>query len=311
MSWKDTNNGKTDVELYDQFIEKFNQDETIAKVMEDEYEGEDKPLILEQIASNLSQIAAVFDDSDPEAKDICVQRFRAMRSRHVLDKALRPVCKSTDEDLEKAEVRPFCLYSIDASKLYKEDLADLPDSPFKFARLAIEHEMDCGFEDDSDDEEWEDDDDDEELEDEEDEIDTEELKKELEAAEKEESESKGKGKACDSKGGDCCCPENKDCEDDEEEDFELPFEEDECKALEVSEGFKLLKDHETKLREALEKETGVSIDKFKCFTFPGRHYIVAWLEGLGIFGLRISELYEIEEEDEDEEGKPSTSKAEA
>ncbi|KAJ1679160.1 hypothetical protein EV182_002608 [Spiromyces aspiralis] len=301
MSWKDINSGKTDMELYKEFHENFMKDEVISSVLEDKYTGEDKPLILEQIGVNLSQVGLVFDHEDhPE---LCAERFHAMRARQVLDKALRPLCKATDKDLEDFEVRPFCLYSIDAAKVYKQELNKLPESSVEFARLAIEHEMDCSYEDDTDYDDVEEDSESEEELENDDNMPTQTLNEEAEA-----DKSKGKASA---NGKDVREEENKDqdtsSDEDEEdsddadyEDLELPFEESECEVVNAAEVVKNLKVHEATLVEALTKETGVSIDEFKCYKFPGRYYIVTWLEGLGIFGLRLSELFELDEEGEKE-----------
>ena len=302
MSWKDVNNGKTDIELYKAFHEHFSKDTTISSVLEDTYGGDDKPLILEQIGVNLSQVGMIFDEDDEDATELCAKRFHAMRARQVLDKVIRPLCKATDENLENTEVRPFCLYSIDAAEVYKQDLSYLPNNAVQFARLAIEHEMDCAYEDSEDGDEEDDDDD---YSDEED-IDAEELK-DIENEQLKDGDNitfpMGKGKSKDTVE-EVDVEEEKE-EEDEAAEFELPFEESECSIIDTVETLKQLKDHESKIREALEKETGISIDKFKSYAFPGRHYVVAWLEGVGMFGLRISELFEMDEDEDNEQAKSS------
>ncbi|KAJ2760706.1 hypothetical protein H4S06_001590, partial [Coemansia sp. BCRC 34490] len=95
-------------------------------------------------------------------------------------------------------------------------------------------------------------------------------------------------------------------------DEELPFDESEVSVNAASDGLKLLGEHKDKVVAMLEKTTGLSIDSFKSYHFPGRHYIVAWVGDFAVYGIRISypmliddsdaeDASDDEDEDEDED----------
>ncbi|KAJ1953474.1 hypothetical protein GGI12_006004, partial [Dipsacomyces acuminosporus] len=297
----------------------------------------------EKIAADLSPVGMVFD---PDHKDLAVARHRAMLIRANIDPELRELCKSLDQtikyDLSEEDkamiaeqgiqdedieddiyIRPFSLYSVDLKHLYEKDLSALPDSPIDFAKLALEHEMDCSYEDsdDENDDEWEDEEDDDEGEeddwkgeegsgDDEDDDDKEEGSKE-DAAEELATSKKGKGKAAAEEEedehvhGEHCNHDHDHDHDVFDLDAELPFDEDEVTIHDAHHGLDLLKERKDEIAAQLEKISGAKIDSFKTYHFPGRHYIVGWLEGFGIFGVRISYPMiindESDEEEEDEE----------
>ncbi|KAJ1847132.1 hypothetical protein LPJ70_001698 [Coemansia sp. RSA 2708] len=322
--------GKTDLQRYDEFLAVLKQDGVIEKVVEDTYDGEFNGVIQEQIAADLSPLGMTYDYDN---KELSALRHRAMLIRHGIDGQFRSLCKEldgkvkydlTEEDLAAIKeleleddeveddiiVRPFCLYEFDIKHVYDKDLTDLPEKPTDFAKLALEHEMDVQYEDSDDEEEdWEDEDEDEEDED---------------------TDAKGKGKAAavDSDGdedlegegdeeddhvhGEGCCHGHGDAVDLDES---LPFDEADVTVSAADSGLALLKDRRAEIVEALEKISGSKIDTFKTFHFPGRHYVVGWLKDFGIFGVRISYPMlvndsddEDEEEDEDEEVAGSSSK---
>ncbi|KAJ1931260.1 hypothetical protein FBU59_006775, partial [Linderina macrospora] len=316
MSYKNITFDKSDEELYREFIAHMMQEDVIAAAIEGEYEGEFKDLINEKLAADLSPIGHIFGDND----SLSATRHRAMVIRSKIDPEIRALCKDldgkikydlseedkaaieeegvADEDIEdEIYVRPFCMYDVDIKHLYKRDLTALPKEGPEFVKLALNHEMDCLYEDsDEEDEEWEDEEDDEDDEDEEDdeeeaEIDEAELKALAEAV------GKGKGKAAAEEaeeeehdhdeehehGEDCGC-----AHDVIDLNEELPFDEDEVEMADAEKGLQLLKEHRSAVVAELEKIAGASIDTFKTFHIPGRHYVVGWLEGFGIFGIRIS-----------------------
>ncbi|KAI8324784.1 hypothetical protein GQ54DRAFT_47533 [Martensiomyces pterosporus] len=339
MSYKQSTNasGKTDEQLYEEFIEYMFKDGVIEAALEPTYDGEYRGVLQEKIAADLSPVGMVFD---PDHKELSVARHRAMVIRASIDPEIRQVCKDLDEkikyDLSEEEkaliaeqgiededieddifIRPFCLYSVDLKNLYEKDLSALPENPMEFAKLALEHEMDCNYEDseDEDDEDWEDEEGGEEDE-EVDEDDAAELIKELAES------AKGKGKAA---------VEEAEAEEEEEEhehvhgehcnhdhdhdhdivdlDAELPFDEDEVTVHDADHGLKLLKEHRDKIVSQLEKISGSKIDSFKTYHFPGRHYVVGWLENFGIFGVRISYPMLINDESDDEEDEEAEAEA--
>ncbi|KAJ2557514.1 hypothetical protein EV175_001307, partial [Coemansia sp. RSA 1933] len=171
--------GKTDEQRYDEFMKYLLTDGVIEKALESEdYDGEYPGLIQEKIAADMTTVGLAYD---PEDKKAAIERHRAMAIRNSIDAEVRGLCKSLDdtityelseEDLEaikeneleddeiedKIFLRPFCLYQLDIKHLYKKELAALPEDPVVFAKMALEHEMDCTYED-SEDEDWNDEDD--------------------------------------------------------------------------------------------------------------------------------------------------------
>ncbi|KAJ2616083.1 hypothetical protein H4S08_000958 [Coemansia sp. RSA 1365] len=334
--------GKTDLQRYDEFMSYMLKDGVLENALDEDYEGDYNGIIQERIAADFSPLSITFGD---ENKDLLVARHRAMLIRNGVDSDLRVMCRGLDSQikydlseqdiesikaLELAEdeiedevyLRPFCLYEVDIKNAYKKDLSALPDNAAEFAKLALDHEMDCQYEDsdDDDDEDWEEGEDEEEDDDEEEEEDDDE--------EGASSKGKGKGAAVDNEWEDVdeqdeekehvhganCCHGHDDVTDLDEG---LPFDESEVSVSAADVGLALLKDHKTEVVELLEKIAGAKIDSFKSYHFPGRHYVVAWLKDFGIFGIRISypmlindtddELDSEDESDEDEAGA-STSK---
>ncbi|KAJ2706470.1 hypothetical protein FB645_001615 [Coemansia sp. IMI 203386] len=322
--------GQTDEQRYDEFMAYMQEEGVIERALEEDYDGKYKGVIQEKIAADLSVIGLVFDDQ--ESKDLTVSRHRAMLIRNAINDEVRTMCTQldnsikydlSDEDKAKIKelelkddeieddifVRPFCLYEVDVAKMYKKDIGSLPEDPKVFAKLALEHEMDCVYEhsdddDDEDDEDWEDDEDDDEDEDDEEEEDDDEEEEAADAA----SSSKGKGKAAA-------------VEDDEEEEEEehvhgencdhshgefdldetdLPFEDHEVTVSDAETGLSLLKDHRAEIVALLEKIAGTKVDSFKSYHFPGRYYVVAWLKGFGIYGIRISYPMIVDDSDDED-----------
>ncbi|KAJ2745028.1 hypothetical protein GGI20_002476 [Coemansia sp. BCRC 34301] len=329
--------GKTDEQRYDEFVAYLFEEGNVEKALEEDYDGEYKGLIQEKIAADLSPVGTVFDS---DHKDITVARHRAMLIRAGIDAEARKLCKDLDEkikfDLSEDDlksirelelkddeiedeifVRPFALYQVDMKHLYGRDLEALPESAVDFAKMALEHEMDCAYEDSEDDGDWNDDDENEDDDDDEDGDDDE---------EEEETDSKGKGKGKGKSADTEAMDEDSDEEDDEDyEDEEehvhgegcchgpghpafgleddLPFPDDKVTVGSANVGLDLLKDHKAEVIAMLEKTTGAKIESFKDYHFPGRHYIVAWLKDFGVFGVRISYpmlVNDSDEEDEDE-----------
>ncbi|OMJ27307.1 hypothetical protein AYI69_g3260 [Smittium culicis] len=210
-----------------------------------------------------------------------------------------------DEEMNKAALlRPFCLYSIDAEHLYEQKLDSLPTDPVVFAKLAFEHEMDCAYEDDEDDEfdeEWKD------LKDEEDD----DISEDEQIEEGDEEVAKLGSKIAESEKDPKTIKEEEFAEDDQEGDddyedtddieMEFPFDESEIKIKDAKEGFELLGKSKDQIISMLQELTGVSVDSFKYYSLPGRHYIVCWVETLGIFGVRLCEPYTAVDEDSDDE----------
>ncbi|KAJ2651873.1 hypothetical protein IWW40_001421 [Coemansia sp. RSA 1250] len=318
--------GKTDVDRYDEFIECLKQDGVIEKVLEGDYEGEYDGVIQEQIAADLSPLGMTYDY---ENKELSAERFRAMLIRKAVDAQIRPLCKELDSkikyDLSEQDlaaikeleldddevedeiiVRPFCLYEFDIKNVYNKELSDLPEKPADFAQLALEHEMDCQYEDsDEEDEDWEDDEDEDEDEDEEDEEEDEEEEEDKD----EEADTKGKGKAVAADdedneeeehvhGENCCHDHDGDMVNLKEE---LPFDEADVTMHSADSGLALLKEHKDEVVAVLEKIAGNKIDTFKTYHFPGRHYVVAWLQNFGIFGIRISYPMLINDSDDEDD----------
>ncbi|KAJ1890872.1 hypothetical protein LPJ66_007239 [Kickxella alabastrina] len=181
--------GKTDEQRYDEFISYMFEEGVIEKALENDYDGEYQGLIQEKIAADLSPIGMVYD---PEDKELSAARHRAMLVRAGIDGEVRELCKSLDDnikydlseedlatikELELTEeeiedniiVRPFCLYEVDISHMYKKEFKDLPENAVDFAKITLEHEMDCAYEDSEDegDDDWEDEDNEDEDDDEE------------------------------------------------------------------------------------------------------------------------------------------------
>ncbi|KAJ2719981.1 hypothetical protein GGI07_004891 [Coemansia sp. Benny D115] len=313
--------GKTDEQRYEEFITYMFQDGVIEKALEDDYDGEYNGLIQEKIAADLSPLGMVFD---PDNKELSVARHRAMMIRNAINGEVHELCKNLDnnikydlseEDLAKIKeleltsdevedeiiVRPFCLYEVDINKMYKKNLSDLPESAVEFAKLALNHEMDCAYEESEDEDEADDEEDDDD----------------------EESSSKGKGAAG--------AEEDNDEDEEEEEhvhgehcnhghdgfdldDEDFPFEDEEVTTGSAETGLSLLKDHKAEVTSLLEKITGAKVDSFKTYSIPGRHYVVAWLKDFGIYGIRISypmmmeDDDEFDEEEDDDEEAGSSSK---
>ncbi|KAJ2541267.1 hypothetical protein EV175_006157, partial [Coemansia sp. RSA 1933] len=165
-----------------------------------------------------------------------------------------------------------------------------------------------------DDEDSEDDDEDSEDDDEDSEDDDEDSEDDdVEEEDEDTVDSKGKGKAV--------AEDDKEEDEEEEEDDEehvhgencshghdivdlddaLPFDEDEVSVNPATDGLKLLGEHKDKIVEMLEKVTGLKIDSFKSYHFPGRHYVVAWVGDFAIYGLRISYPMLINDSDDDDE----------
>ncbi|KAJ2006731.1 hypothetical protein GGI04_001781 [Coemansia thaxteri] len=282
--------GKTDEQRYDEFVEYLFKDGVVEQALDTDYDGEYKGLIQEKIAADLSPVGGVFDS---DHKDITVARHRAMLIRAGVDPEARSLCKSLDgqikfdlseEDLkaiaelelkddeieDEIFVRPFSLYAVDTKHLYGRELEALPESAVEFAKMALEHEMDCAYEDSEDDGDWENEDDDEED---------------------------------DHEGhihGDGCCSGDANVFN---MDDDLPFSEDKVSVNDAETGLALLKDRKAEVVAMLEKITGSKVDSFKSYHFPGRHYIVTWLKDFGVFGVRVSyPMLVNDSDDEDEDG---------
>ncbi|KAJ2082943.1 hypothetical protein H4R24_001213 [Coemansia sp. RSA 988] len=330
---------KSDLQRYDEFMAYMFKDGVVESALDEDYEGDYNGVIQERIAADFSPLSITFGD---ESKDLLVARHRAMLIRHGIDADLRVMCRGLDSQikydlseqdiesikaLELAEdeiedevyLRPFCLYEVDIKNAYKKDLSALPEDAAVFAKLALDHEMDCQYEDsDDDDDDWEEGEDDEEEEEEEEDEDD-----DKEAV----ADGKGKGAAADNEWEDVdeeveekehvhganCCHGHDDVNDLDEG---LPFDESETSVSSADVGLALLKGHKTEVVELLEKIAGAKIDSFKAYHFPGRYYVVAWLKDFGIFGIRISYPMlindtddEIDSEDESEdEASASASK---
>ncbi|KAJ2696952.1 hypothetical protein H4218_004262 [Coemansia sp. IMI 209128] len=331
--------GKTDEQRYDEFITYLFEEGNVEKALEDDYDGEYNVLIQEKIAADLSPVGTVFD---AEHRDITVARHRAMLIRAGIDAEARKVCKDLDEkikyDLSEEDlksirelelqddevedeifVRPFALYQVDIKHLYGRELEALPESATDFAKMALEHEMDCAYEDSEDDGDWENEDEDED-DDEEDEDDDEE----------DEDEGKGKGKAAEA--AEAMDEDSEDDEDDEDYEEEhvhgegcchgpghpafgleedLPFADEDVTINSADVGLDLLKDYKSEVVAMLEKITGSKIDSFKCYHFPGRHYVVTWLKDFGMFGVRISYPMLVNDSDDEEEEDEDESESES
>ncbi|KAJ2398829.1 hypothetical protein GGI23_003010 [Coemansia sp. RSA 2559] len=321
--------GKTDEQRYDEFMKYLLKDGVVEKVLEsDDYDGEYPGLIQEKIAADVTTVGLAYD---PEDKKAAIERHRAMIIRNGIDAEIRGLCKSLDgtityelseddlkaikeHELEEDEIedkvflRPFCLYQLDIKHMYNRELTALPEDPVVFAKMALEHEMDCTYED-SEDEDWADDDSEDDSEDEDSELDEEE---EEEEEEEDAADSKGKGK-----GKAAVAADDEEEEEEEEEhvhgencsheheiaglDDALPFDENEVSINPASDGLKLLGEHKEKIVGILEKVTGLKIDSFKSYHFPGRHYVVAWVGDFAIYGIRISYPMLIDDSDEEDE----------
>ncbi|KAJ2471321.1 hypothetical protein GGI02_002339 [Coemansia sp. RSA 2322] len=285
--------GKTDEQRYDEFVEYLFKDGVVEQALDTDYDGEYKGLIQEKIAADLSPVGGVFDS---DHKDITVARHRAMLIRAGVDPEARSLCKSLDgqikfdlseEDLkaiaelelkddeieDEIFVRPFALYAVDTKHLYGRELEALPESAVEFAKMALEHEMDCAYEDSEDDGDWENEDDDEDD---------------------EEDDHEGHIH------GDGCCSGDANVFN---MDDDLPFSEDKVSVNDAETGLALLKDRKAEVVAMLEKITGSKVDSFKSYHFPGRHYIVTWLKDFGVFGVRVSyPMLVNDSDDEDEDG---------
>ncbi|KAJ1742676.1 hypothetical protein LPJ68_001738, partial [Coemansia sp. RSA 1086] len=82
---------------------------------------------------------------------------------------------------------------------------------------------------------------------------------------------------------------------------ELPFDEADVTMHSADSGLALLKEHKDEVVAVLEKIAGNKIDTFKTYHFPGRHYVVAWLQNFGIFGIRISYPMLINDSDDEDD----------
>ncbi|KAJ2725105.1 hypothetical protein H4S00_002123 [Coemansia sp. D1744] len=321
--------GKTDEQRYDAFIECLKQEGVIEKVLEDTYDGEFNGLIQEQIAADMSPLGMAYDY---ENKELAIARHRAMLIRHGVDAQIRPLCKELDgkvkyelteqdlaaiKELDLAEgevedeiiVRPFCLYEFDIKHVYDKDMSDLPEQAADFAKLALNHEMDVQYEDsDEEDGDWEDEEDEDEDSDEEEDEDEDSDEEDEDV----EIDAKGKGAATEGDededdkeedehvhGDNCCHGHDSGAINLDDED--LPFDEEDVTINSAETGLALLKDRREEVVEALEKIAGAKIDTFKTFHFPGRHYVVAWLKGFGVFGVRISYPMLINDSDDEED----------
>ncbi|KAJ2006435.1 hypothetical protein H4R26_001389 [Coemansia thaxteri] len=330
--------GKTDEQRYDEFVEYLFKDGVVEQALDTDYDGEYKGLIQEKIAADLSPVGGVFDS---DHKDITVARHRAMLIRAGVDPEARSLCKSLDgqikfdlseEDLkaiaelelkddeieDEIFVRPFALYAVDTKHLYGRELEALPESAVEFAKMALEHEMDCAYEDSEDDGDWENEDDDEDDDEDEDDDDDDEDDEDDDEDDEEndmEVDTKGKGKAVEEIDED---EEDEDEEDDHEGhihgdgccsgdanvfnmDDDLPFSEDKVSVNDAETGLALLKDRKAEVVAMLEKITGSKVDSFKSYHFPGRHYIVTWLKDFGVFGVRVSYPMLVNDSDDEEE----------
>ncbi|KAJ1820712.1 hypothetical protein LPJ60_003049 [Coemansia sp. RSA 2675] len=329
--------GKTDEQRYDEFITYLFEEGNVEKALEDDYDGEYNVLIQEKIAADLSPVGTVFD---AEHRDITVARHRAMLIRAGIDAEARKVCKDLDEkikyDLSEEDlksirelelqddevedeifVRPFALYQVDIKHLYGRELEALPESATDFAKMALEHEMDCAYEDSEDDGDWENED---EYEDD----------YEEDEDEDKEDEEEGKGKAAEA--AEAMDEDSEDDEDDEDYEEEhvhgegcchgpghpafgleedLPFADEDVTINSADVGLDLLKDYKSEVVAMLEKITGSKIDSFKCYHFPGRHYVVTWLKDFGMFGVRISYPMLVNDSDDEEEEDEDESESES
>ncbi|KAJ1648368.1 hypothetical protein LPJ64_000317 [Coemansia asiatica] len=328
--------GKTDERRYEEFMAYMQEEGVIESALEEDYEGKYKGIIQEKIAADLSVIGLVFDDQ--ENKELSVSRYRAMAIRNAINEEMRTLCEQLDNSIkydlseeDKAKikelelkddeieddiyVRPFCLYEVDIANMYKKDVGSLPEDPKTFAKLALEHEMDCVYEhseDEDEDEDWVYDDDDEDDEEEEEDDDEDDEDADAAAATAGLSSS-SKGKAA------ATAAEDKE-DDDEEEDeahvhgencdhshgafdldeTDLPFEDHEVSVSDADTGLSLLKDHKAEVVALLEKITGNKVESFKSYHFPGRYYVVAWLKGFGIYGIRISYPMIVDDSDDED-----------
>lgn len=328
------NDGKTDQQRYDEFMSYLLSKGVLSKVLDsgsENYDGQYPGVIQEKVSADLSLMGSIFDKGG-DNKDLVVARHRSMLIRAFLDKEIRKLCKGLDskikydlpeEDLcaikelnltnneieDDIYVRPFALYEVDIKHLYELDLKDLPESPVQFAKLALEHEMDCVYVDSDDDEDWMEDEDGEESEGESESEDNDNVDEEDEEIEM--KDVKGKGKAV-------AAVEDVESEDDEEhvhgehcnhghgDGFgltnDLPFDEDKVSVHNSATGLALLKDHQEEVVALLEKLSGAKVgETFKSYHFPGRYYVVAWLEGFGMFGIRIAYPMLVDDSDDEDE----------
>ncbi|PVV01759.1 hypothetical protein BB560_003810 [Smittium megazygosporum] len=325
MSWKELDNsGVSDLEQYTAFLSKFSSNETITSILDGNYEGEDKSIIEEKLSADMSTIGVIFDS---KSQLLNSQRYRAMRIRAHLEKYFLNECIKTDNDwshllellldkeslseyqkqetellgkIEKnktgqdsqkeanqenqipgkqriASLRPFCLYSVDAEYVYGEKLEGLPKDPVQFVKLAFYHELDCIYEDDDFESSFG-------------EIQTLSNKNQpenvLEIAQ-------GKTKILKQQTQELDQTLESFVEQNTQNDLvldEFPYESNEILNLPITNGFKLLGPYELKFKELFSKHCGISdFDKFECYSVPGRHYIVCWIDSFGIYGLRLIE----------------------
>ncbi|KAJ2807731.1 hypothetical protein H4R20_001164 [Coemansia guatemalensis] len=324
--------GKTDLQRYDEFMSYMLKDGVLESALDEDYEGDYNGVIQERIAADFSPLSLTFGD---ENKDLLVARHRAMLIRHGIDPDLRAMCRGLDSkikydlseqdiesikalELEEDEIedeiylRPFCLYEVDIKNAYKKDLSALPENAAEFAKLALDHEMDCQYEDsDDDDSDWEEGEGDEEDGEDDEEEGDDEGKEEAAGSD---GKGKGKGVAADNEWEDVddedeekehvhganCCHGHDDVTDLDEG---LPFDESEVSVSAADVGLALLKGHKDEVVELLEKIAGAKIESFKSYHFPGRYYVVAWLKDFGIFGVRISYPMLINDTDDEFDGE--------
>ncbi|KAJ2161277.1 hypothetical protein GGF46_001619 [Coemansia sp. RSA 552] len=335
--------GKTDEQRYEEFLKFMLNKDVIEQALEDpDFGGEYSGVVQEKIAADVSTLGFIFDTEDHQ---LAAARHRAMVIRRSIDKEIRTLCQELDgqikydlpeEDIkwlkeqevpesevdDEISVRPFCLYEVDIKHAYRKDLSDLPEVPEDFAKLALEHELDCDYENSDDDEDWEDSGDEDDEEEEEDEDEDKDEDEEMEDAAGDSSKGKGKGAEEDAEDDDdeeeehvhgegCCHAANGvDLDDD------LPFDEEVTMGA-ADVGLAMLKDRQDEVVAQLEKVAGAKIDTFKTYHFPGRYYIVAWLKDFGIFGVRIAYPFLVDgsddelddsDDDDNEEGAASSSK---
>ncbi|KAJ2406784.1 hypothetical protein GGI10_005125, partial [Coemansia sp. RSA 2530] len=145
-----------------------------------------------------------------------------------------------------------------------------------------------------------------------------------------EDEEEGKGKAAEA--AEAMDEDSEDDEDDEDYEEEhvhgegcchgpghpafgleedLPFADEDVTINSADVGLDLLKDYKSEVVAMLEKITGSKIDSFKCYHFPGRHYVVTWLKDFGMFGVRISYPMLVNDSDDEEEEDEDESESES
>ncbi|OMH82544.1 hypothetical protein AX774_g3968 [Zancudomyces culisetae] len=282
--WASLLNRKDDIQQYIKFVNKFQSDQILDSVLDNKYNEEDKELILEKIEADVSRIGMFFD---PENMQLNALRFRAMRIRQLLDKSLRPKCVELDSILTNLVVRPFCLYSIDIENIYNEKINSIKHlSSDKFEKLATEHEIDCGYEDDEAESDFglgledelliedgiENSDGCENME-----VDSVKDRRELEL-----SFQRSKAESAYEIWDDVFINSGQNMS--QNHAFEA-----QKSSKPIKEGLSLLGIYQREFEELLEENTGIGINEFRYFMWEKNHYIVCWLDDFGIFGIRIRE----------------------